>query len=93
MLKEKRRGLRNLDIIEKDILVERIKKLSVFEAHRFYVKEVRNLILLAKSKIGVEIIKHRKKLIYRVQFHPEIKMEENQGIQIPTNFLNLRKTM
>ncbi len=87
MLKEKKRGLTDLEIIEKDPLLKGIKKLSVFEAHRFYVKEVKNLILLAKSKTGVEIIKHREKPIYGVQFHPEIRREKNQGIRILTNFL------
>ncbi|MCK4730238.1 MAG: gamma-glutamyl-gamma-aminobutyrate hydrolase family protein [Candidatus Aenigmarchaeota archaeon] len=92
MLKEKKRGLRNLEIIEKDSLLKGIEKLSVFEAHRFYVKKVKNLILLAKSEIGAEIIKHREKPVYGVQFHPEIRLEKNQGTKILTNFLKLCKT-
>ncbi len=92
MLKEKKRCLRNLEIIEKNPLLEGINKLSVFEAHRFYVKEVKNMILLAKSKTGVEIIKHPEKPIYGVQFHPEVKIRENQGLRILTNFLKLCKT-
>ncbi len=92
MLKEKKRGLRNLEIIEKDSLLEGIKKLNVFEAHRFYVKEVKNMVLLAKSKICVEIIKHPEKPVYGVQFHSEMRMGKNQGIKILTNFLRLCKT-
>jgi len=92
MLKEREIGLRNIEVIEKDSLLEGIEKLRVFEAHRFYVKEVKNLVLLAKSKTGVEIIKHSAKPVYGVQFHPEVKLKNINGFKILTNFLNLCKS-
>lgn len=55
------------------------------------LKKTNNLIPLAKSKFGVEIIKHPKKIIYGVQFHPEIKVSRNYSKKILNNFLEIVK--
>jgi GMP synthase-like glutamine amidotransferase len=51
------------------------KKLSQFEAHDWCVKRapLRNFETLAKSKRGVEALKHKKRPIIATQFHPEVE--------------------
>lgn len=86
-LKEKEKCIKEIEILKRDKIFEGVKELKVFEAHKFYVKEVNNLIPLAKSKTGIEIVRHLTKPIYGVQFHPEIRLENNNGFKVLKNFL------
>lgn len=53
------------------------KNYKVVEAHRYAIKKLwKNLDWLAKSVYGYEIIKHKRKPIRWVQFHPEIDTEK-----------------
>jgi len=63
--------------------------LRVHECHRWVVKSVENLEILGKSKDGIEAIKHPKKLIYGVQFHPEVFVDGSNGFKIIQNFIEL----
>jgi len=77
---------------EKGILNIRLKnqqhKIKVYESHLYSIKNVkRPLQALAKSKYGIEIVKHKTKPIIGVQFHPEIK-KGNGGYKILKDFLN-----
>ncbi len=48
------------------------KTLNQFEAHDYCVKEApKDFKVLAKSRTGIEIIKHSTRLIFATQFHPE----------------------
>jgi len=70
-----------------------LSDISVFEAHRYGVSEVRiPLLELARSENGVEIIKHEKFDIYGFQFHPEELVDKNQGDEIFLNTINLIKS-
>lgn len=41
------------------------------------------------SKDGVEIIKHKQKIIYGFQFHPEMFPDQTQGDELFANLINL----
>ena len=54
--------------------------LKANERHKWGVKELSDELLgLAKSKYGWEIVKHKEKPIYGIQFHPEIITEDTKG--------------
>ncbi len=83
------KGILDIKIIRQDKILEGISSLKVFEDHRWAVKNVKPLMPLAKSKDGIEIIRHPNKPIYGMQFHPEMFVKKTNGIQIVNNFLNL----
>lgn len=79
-------------ISTKDDLFLGIDKFSVYEAHRFVVRETPpELIVLAKSKDGIEAFKHISLPIYGVQFHPEMFIDQTAGKSVFENFLSLIK--
>ncbi|MCK4429102.1 MAG: gamma-glutamyl-gamma-aminobutyrate hydrolase family protein [Candidatus Aenigmarchaeota archaeon] len=80
-------GIKNIEILKKDKLFKGIEKLKAFEKHKWGVKEVNNLIPLAKSAAGMEAVKHPTKQIYGVQFHPEAISNASNGIKVLENFL------
>ncbi len=62
-----------------------------WESHNDEIKEVGELLSLAHSKnCRHQAIKHRKKPIYGVQFHPEVEHTQ-YGYQIFKNFLEIAK--
>ena len=83
-------GILKIEKIKSDKLLTRIgSSFQAFECHRWHVKKTKSLIPLAKSKDGIEVVKHPKKLIYGVQFHPEMSVDKTAGRKIIENFLNL----
>jgi len=48
------------------------RRFKAYALHNFYVSPPQNLIVLAKSKKCVQIIKHKSKPIYGVLFYPEV---------------------
>lgn len=64
----RRRGIRELK--------DNNMNLNVYNRHRWSVPDVKSPLLAdSKSEDGVEIIKHKSKLIWGVQFHPEVDPE------------------
>lgn len=56
------------------------KTFHVFENHRWVVEKTgAKLVSLARSKDGVEAIRHRTKPIYGFQFHPEMFIRKTDG--------------
>jgi anthranilate/para-aminobenzoate synthase component II len=49
------------------------------------------LIPLAESRDGIEIIKHKFKNIFGLQFHPSVFPEKTYGNEIFNNLLNILK--
>lgn len=73
-----------------DPLFQAIGNINVYESHRWVVTQVgQDLISLAKSKDGIEIIKHKEKLIYGFQFHPEMFEDQTQGDELFANFMKI----
>ena len=91
-MKNKEHGILDIQIVEPDDLFLNIPHFQVFESHRWVVKEpAHDLIILARSRDGIEAIKHRTKQIYAVQFHPEMFVKKTHGDKIFYNFLSLIK--
>lgn len=86
--KPKAHGVRKIEILgtlfNPPIVVE------VYEAHHWAIKKLGpDLIGLAKSRHGYEIIKHKTKLIYGLQFHPEMLVNQTQGDEIYKHILQI----
>lgn len=72
---------------QKDISIRDIKFnnniYKVKEAHTISVNSVsENLVVLASSANGIEIVKHKYKNIIGVQFHPELLVDNTQGDEL-----------
>lgn len=88
-MEEKEHGVLRINIQVPDELFLNVKSLDVFESHRWVVKNIGNeLIALANSKDGIEVIKHKTRPVYAVQFHPEMLVEKSCGDEIFNNFLD-----
>ena len=78
----KSKGIKTIEIVDKAFL-ESPKEIKVYEAHHWAIKKLgQNLIEVAKSQNGFEIIKHRQKPIYGLQFHPEMFVDKTLGDEI-----------
>jgi len=87
------KGIIKIKIKKKDDIFRNCpKEMRIFEDHEWDIVKVgKNLEVLAKSKDGIEAVKHRRKPIYGVQFHPEIT-KNNQGYKVLENFLKMIKS-
>lgn len=93
-MENKEKGILDIKITEQDDLFLNISGFQVFESHRWVVREPgENLIALAISKDGIEVIKHKTKPIYGVQFHPEMFVEKTCGDEIFYNFLRFTEKL
>lgn len=65
------------------------KKVEVYESHRFGISKTSDsLEVLAVSEDGPEAVKHKKKPIYGLQFHPEMFVQETDGDEIFAKIIN-----
>jgi GMP synthase (glutamine-hydrolysing) len=79
-LPENKKGIYEIEIIDEDLGTRKIK---VFESHRWVVDRLPGVFdVLAISEDGPEIIKHKEKFIYGLQFHPENFTEETEGDEL-----------
>lgn len=86
----KEKGLLHISKITTDPVFEGLADLTVFESHRWVVTTVGDQLLpLAGSVDGTEIIKHKDKLIYGFQFHPEMFRVESEGDELFANFIKI----
>lgn len=87
-LEIKKQGILDITLLEKsDPLFTGLNAISVYESHRWVVEKLGNdLLPLASSPDGIEIIKHKSKNIYGLQFHPEMFPDQTQGDEIFANF-------
>ncbi len=89
-MEKKERGILTVEVLEPDSIFLNISHFDVFEAHRWVVKELGSTcIALAKSKDGIEAIKHKTRPMYAVQFHPEMFVDKTCGDEIFRNFLEI----
>ena len=78
-----------VEVVERNTLFEGLgPALSLTEDHCEGITAPAEFTVLAKSEdYEVEAMKHLKKPLYGVQFHPEVSGET--GLRIMGNFLNL----
>lgn len=89
-LKHRERGMVRIELAFEDPLFDGIpKSFEVYESHRWVVPTTKNMITLAKSKQGVEAVKHSSRQIYGVQFHPEVFVDKGFSFNIIKNFLKI----
>lgn len=62
----------------------------VYEFHRWMIERdlPDDLEEIAYSKDGVEVFRHKKYPIWGMQFHPEVKIRDNQGYTVFEKLLN-----
>lgn len=92
ILKSYRTGVNKIHILIDDPIFQDLKKieLRVFEYHHIAItRQSDDLVSLAASQDGIEVMKHKNKLIYGVQFHPEELKDGNDGHTILKNFLSM----
>lgn len=55
----------------------------VYQAHRWKIRRLpEELECLAVSKDGIEIFRHQSRIVYGLQFHPEVKEPHSDGEEI-----------
>lgn len=92
MLENKENGTKDIEIISKDKIFKSMPKtFEVYESHNWIVEKNNYLVPLAKSKKGIEAVKHPEKDIYGIQFHPEVFVKNNFAKLVFKNFLNIKK--
>jgi len=83
----KQKGIKPIKIIHPDPIFSGLTNLEVYESHHWVVKDVSpNLVPLAESKSGIEVFKHKDKLIYGFQFHPEMLQDQTVGDELFANW-------
>jgi GMP synthase (glutamine-hydrolysing) len=88
----KKKRILKINIIQSDEIFKRLDRFEVFESHRWIVEDVSSeLLVLARSKDGVEAVRHKNLPIYGVQFHPELFVDKTDGEKVLKNFLELAK--
>lgn len=59
------------------------KNITCYENHHYVCKQISvELLQLASSNRGIEIVKHKHKNIFGLQFHPEVNTEKLDGDEI-----------
>lgn len=85
------KGIKTITVLQNDGLFNDLKDFKVFESHKWAITKLSDDLLgLAKSQDGYEVIKHKDLLIYGFQFHPEMFENKTVGAKIFNNFLKLQ---
>jgi len=84
------KGVVDIEVLVPDELFLGISTFQVFESHRYVVTvPPEGCIALARSKDGIEALKHETRPIFAVQFHPEMFVDTTCGSEIFKNFVAL----
>lgn len=82
------KGLTNIKVISDSHIFNNKKSFYVYENHIVAIKELStNLIGLATSENGYEVVKHKNKPVYCLQFHPEMFEDKTYGDEILKNII------
>lgn len=87
---ESRKGIVDADVLENDPIFAGKKNFSVSVSHKFHLEKVpAELIALARSADGIQVIRHKDRPIYGFQFHPEHLEPENAGKELFSSLARL----
>jgi GMP synthase (glutamine-hydrolysing) len=87
-LKHKKKGILEINLVNEHEIFKDIKSFTVYEGHEYSVTAIsKDLVAYARSKDGIEIIKHKYKEIWGTQFHPEVFTDKTLGDDIFKNLL------
>lgn len=76
--------------IKQDPIFDGVADLTVYKGHRWIVDTLPDVFIpLAFSETGIEVIKHKDRFMYGVQFHPEAHMDTTNGHILLKNFLKM----
>ncbi|KKR79369.1 MAG: hypothetical protein UU24_C0010G0013 [Candidatus Nomurabacteria bacterium GW2011_GWA2_40_9] len=68
------------------------KGILIYKSHRFCIEHISdNIEILATSEHGIEVIKHKNKPIYGLQFHPEMFVDKTDDKKIFLKICNMSK--
>lgn len=85
---DKENGIIDLKVTSPSGIFNNLPNFRIYESHRWVINELpADLIELARSKNGIEVIKHKNKRLYGFQFHPEMFVEKTCGDEIFNNLL------
>ena len=77
-------GLIKIDIKKQDKILQSTNLSEIYSLHSLYINPSNDFEIIATSSNYPQILKHKKKNIYAILFHPEVRNKE-----IITNFINL----
>jgi GMP synthase (glutamine-hydrolysing) len=81
-------GITDIQVTQPDAIFGDQQQFSVCEHHRWLVKDLpADFDILAISRHGIEIFRHKTRPIYGVQFHPEQFEKAEDGERILLNIL------
>lgn len=92
VLQNYRKGVHHVRMLVDDPIFNNLKTLELraFEYHHIAIEHLGDELLpLAVSLDGIEVMRHKSKLIYASQFHPEELQDGNDGHTILQNFLSM----
>jgi GMP synthase (glutamine-hydrolysing) len=82
-LRAQEKGLLDIYVLEPDMVFGGKEQFRVYENHRVVVDALpANMHALAKSKDGIEVVKHNQLPIYGFQFHPEMFPDAAYGDEV-----------
>jgi len=88
--KIRRKGLSDIVAIRQSKIMGGLNEATVFQSNRWIITDLpEELICIAASDEGAEIIRHRSKPLYGVQFHPERRAGKNDGAKLFNNILKV----
>lgn len=88
-LNEKEAGIVDIKVTKANLIFGNKKSFQVYANHKWTPNFIpSDVIVLAESKNGPEVIKHKKLPIWGFQFHPENMTEKTYGDEILLNLLN-----
>lgn len=89
-LKSKEKSILSIEKLTDDPIFTGVDQIDVYESHRFVVTDPgHDLVPLARSRDGIEIIRHEHRLMYGFQFHPEMFPDRTQGDELFANFVKM----
>lgn len=84
LVRRKEIGMTKIFVMRKNKIFGEKKVIYAYALHKYAISKPKQFLVLAESERCIQAIKHEKKPIYGVMFHPEVRNKE-----IITNFLGV----